>query len=489
MNRLSLTIALAATALCMMAQPARSYKRGISENAFSSPNEIAALAPGVTWYYDWGITPHNNVASVTGPEEDKLIEFVPMCWNGNFNEAGLRQYLTEHPGVKYLLGFNEPNFRAQANMTPQQAAEQWPRLEAIAEEFGLKLVAPALNYPDGAINDGNTYSPEAWMDAFLAAYPAAKFDYLALHCYMNAPTAQIGFVENFAKKYGKQVWLTEFCSWEGNVDSISQLTAMVQKVQDLEQSEHVYRYAWFKAKGSVANPYYRLFLEPKLTDRPKVYGNLTQLGLVYVNLSSFDKNYYYNIGDTILAKDYMACKGVEIKPSTDPDSPAPIQIHSFSVGSSVSYQLDVPQAGDYKLQMRVSARAFILAPKIDVLVDDNVVTTLNVEVTGMTNTVDDWATREFTVTLPAGKHRITLNSKQSTQCRIGWLRFASLNEPALKGDVDGNGVVNANDIAAVVNVIAGTEPEEKYEGRADVDGNDVINANDIADVVNIIAGL
>ena len=56
---------------------------------------------------------------------------------------------------------------------------------------------------------------------------------------------------------------------------------------------------------------------------------------------------------------------------------------------------------------------------------------------------------------------------------------------AIVGDVDGDGVVNANDIAAVVNVIAGTAQNDK----ADVDGDGQINANDIAMVVNIISGL
>ena len=66
--------------------------------------------------------------------------------------------------------------------------------------------------------------------------------------------------------------------------------------------------------------------------------------------------------------------------------------------------------------------------------------------------------------------------------------FGDEAAPAVKGDVNGDGVVNANDIAAVVNVIAGTDTKAKYEGRADVDGDGVVNANDIAAVVNIIAG-
>jgi hypothetical protein len=469
MKRLSLTLALALSLLAMVAQPARSAKRGVSENSFSNADELRALAPGVSWYYNWGVSASTSVSSVAGPESDKLVEYVPMWWGGNSNETLLRQYLTDHPGVKYLLGFNEPNFRAQANMTPQQAAELWPKLEKIAEDFNLVLVAPALNYPDGAINDGHTYQPEQWMDAFLAAYPQAKFDYVALHCYMNSPAAQLAFVENFAKKYNKKVWLTEFCAWEGTVDSITQMNTMVEKIQDLEKSEWVARYAWFKARGGESAPFYRLLVTPGLRDNPKIYGNLTGAGKLYVHLSSFDKNYYHRVGDVILAKDYVDCIGLQVMPSTDPDGIAPIQLHTFTLGSSASYQIDVPKAGDYTMLMRVTARAFIAAPKIEVKVDDEVVTTLDVEVTGMTFSADDWATREFTVPLPAGKHTITFTGKASTQCRIGWFKFNKLDgdDPTppptpvnpSRFDVNRDGQVSAVDISEVVNYLAGLVTE------------------------------
>lgn len=66
-----------------------------------------------------------------------------------FRRGSPAAYLTAHPGVEYLLGFNEPNIAWTAggsSMTPQQAADAWPRLEKIADDYGLKLVAPALNF-------------------------------------------------------------------------------------------------------------------------------------------------------------------------------------------------------------------------------------------------------------------------------------------------------------------------------------------------------
>jgi len=124
----------------------RSVKRGVGWDEKLQPMTNAPvdkMSPGICWYYNWGLSPQGNVTNV-GPALD--MEYVPMCWNGGFNETTLRNYLNAHPGVKYLLGFNEPNFSSQANMTPQKAAEAWPKLEKIADDYGLQLVAPALNF-------------------------------------------------------------------------------------------------------------------------------------------------------------------------------------------------------------------------------------------------------------------------------------------------------------------------------------------------------
>lgn len=43
-----------------------------------------------------------------------------MAWNATYNINDLRAYYQSHPQDKYLLGFNEPNFRAQSNIAPTQ---------------------------------------------------------------------------------------------------------------------------------------------------------------------------------------------------------------------------------------------------------------------------------------------------------------------------------------------------------------------------------
>lgn len=70
-----------------------------------------------------------------------------------------------------------------------------------------------------------------------------------------------------------------------------------------------------------------------------------------------------------------------------------------------------------------------------------------------------------------------------------WKEFM-LAPPAIKGDVNGDGVVSAADISCIVNVLAGLPPERSvYEGRDDVNNDGVVSAADLSEVVNILAGL
>ncbi len=487
MKRTFIALTLLMTALGMIAQPARSYKRGVSENQFIYEAEIHALTPGVSWFYNWGNTPNWQVQNVVGPGTQ--MEYIPMTWSANFNETNLRAYLTEHPGVKYLLGYNEPNFRSQANMTPDSAARLWPIVEQIARDFNLKLVAPALNYSGEALADGKVYQPEQWMDAFLAAYPEAHFDYLALHCYMNNANAQISYVENFAKKYGKQVWLTEFCSWEGTVDSIAQQRAMVQKVRDLELSPYVYRYAWFKARGYETAPYYRLLHIPKLSTGLPEPGTLTNAGKIYTYLSPFDTTYYYAPNEVIPATNFVNFSdNVMVEVSNDAESTLPLQISTFDVYASAEYLIEVPADGKYTLQLRLSSRKFLFDPKLRLEVDGENVIEQVLPATITTGTNDNWKTQEITgFTLSAGKHRIALKSRQSTTCKVQWLKF--IPQAVITGDVTGNGIVDVDDVNAIINIILGRKAASYYPGEANVDGNGLIDVDDVNAIINIILGL
>ncbi len=61
-------------------------------------------------------------------------------------------------------------------------------------------------------------------------------------------------------------------------------------------------------------------------------------------------------------------------------------------------------------------------------------------------------------------------------------------DTGLKGDVDGNGVVDITDANILINIVLGKDTASKYGGRADVTGEGDIDVSDINAVLNIILG-
>lgn len=254
----------AALMICVTAPcQSKSPKRGICGDA--SPQDLIILAPSTTWYYDWGVAPPSTLqGQLSG------IEWVPMCWGGVYasDVAGIEAMIPA--GSKYLLGFNEPNFRSQANLTPAQAASMWPNLEKIAADKGLMLVSPAVNWCGDCVT-GVTSDPVDWLDKFFAACPGCKVDYIAIHSYAPGSAALAGYIDKF-RKYGKPLWITEFAPWDPpKPDFEGVVRYMKEAIPILENDHIVFRYSWFATRVG-NNPDISL-LGPN--------GTLTKLGQLY----------------------------------------------------------------------------------------------------------------------------------------------------------------------------------------------------------------
>ena len=66
--------------------PVQSRKRGTGVNSLSDA-DFRALAPGVSWYYNWSTTPLAKPADVA-------MDFLPMAWNGaSGSQTALTSYL------------------------------------------------------------------------------------------------------------------------------------------------------------------------------------------------------------------------------------------------------------------------------------------------------------------------------------------------------------------------------------------------------------
>lgn len=436
----------------------RSLKRGIGwdekeQKITDAP--IEKMLPGVSWFYNWGPAPSGN-ASNLGTADG--MGFAPMCWNGNYNEAAIRNYVNGHKGgVKYLLGFNEPNFSAQANMTPSAAAAKWPGVEKMAEDLGLRLVAPALNFTGEKVG-GKVWGIYEWFDEFIKQYKAnnngrlPKMDCLALHCYMNWYSSNTWFATEYFYKdlydskkecYAKypniveyldaykaenghfpRMMLTEFCSWEndGTIKNVDfQIDQMTQKVQKLEQSDLVEGYAWFMGNaggGAKEYPYMSIFQTNSASS------DLSTLGKVYVYMSSFDTSKFYAPGEQIAAKDYIDAstddRQAKLRPNTESGSEVPLQVEMQS-GTWTKYQINVPTEGEYKLTMHIKSTAD--AP-VWLYIDNEKIKPENKYTVASTN--GTWADREFTAMLPAGEHSVMLYNAGSDTFLFNSWSFTSI---------------------------------------------------------------
>ena len=217
------------------------------------------------WFYHWGNTPREEI-----PEG---LEYVPMFWGkGSVNEENLNniQQLIAEGRVNYVLGFNEPDGAAQANMTVDEAVERWDELESL----GVPLGSPATVNP---LND--------WMQDFMQRAEAEnlRVDFVTLHSYGGPnPARFISKVKRTYELYGKPIWITEFAvadwgatSAENNRYSEEEVMEFMSVVLPaLDQIEYVHRYTWFDGAGRVPLASSALFDED---------GNITPLGQLYAN--------------------------------------------------------------------------------------------------------------------------------------------------------------------------------------------------------------
>lgn len=373
-------------------------KRGVAYHFCGWPfcrgeGDLAGMTPGLSWYYNWSSKPM-DCADGTGVGTSKLItegavEFVPMAWglvdDGRACESGgacfrvderaggtacqapceasgwsFRPdspcYLCLHEGIsrdafvrdipktsRYLLGFNEPNFQEQANLTPRAAAVGWRHVEWVADKRGLKLVGPATNFCDptpGAEHAGACIGPVdghamlglAWLERFYdecskdgAAKRDCRIDHQAVHAYscrgvswvielmrgkagLTSPTevrcangVQDG--DEFGVDCGgntctacsararamfaKSVWLTEFSTPRDDcgVTDPADLERLTQRfiatdLPKLSADPYVFRYAWFMPKVGQPNLEHNDLL---IKDEA---GRLTPLGRAYFGLSA-----------------------------------------------------------------------------------------------------------------------------------------------------------------------------------------------------------
>lgn len=206
------------------------------------------------WFYTWGtFIPDNQLADL--PQN---VEFVPMLWNGaaaTANNVNKLNALYEEGKIKYVLGFNEPDLTAEANMSVTEALDKW---EFLCQNLnpGIKLISPATSYPSLGDN--------SWMVQFMngVAERNLRVDYIAVHIYQpNTASLFTTPVNAVYERWGKKIWVTELGVRDENTGgdpsknryTAAQMLAFTQTLlPQLESMEAVDRYAWFNASPTMS---------------------------------------------------------------------------------------------------------------------------------------------------------------------------------------------------------------------------------------------
>ncbi len=198
-------------------------KKGIAGNIASGLN--------VRWDYNWNLD-RNSTADV---------EYVPIRqqrWWPDLNQDWKTR------GANHLLGYNEPDNTAQANLAVGDAIWSWPDLLAT----GLRLGSPA------ATDGGRT----SWLYPFMTQADAAglRVDFVAVHYYWcynpSDPTGAATQMYNYLKAVYDQthrpIWVTEWnngANWTGcgDPDYVQQAAAISAIIRMLDTTPFVERYA------------------------------------------------------------------------------------------------------------------------------------------------------------------------------------------------------------------------------------------------------
>jgi fibronectin type 3 domain-containing protein len=386
--------------------PIQSRKRGLGVNSLSDL-DFRALAPGVSWYYNWGATPLVKPADVA-------MDFIPMAWNGQTSfQTQLASYLAagNRPGRVFAL--NEPNLAGQAFMTPSNSANTFKQVKAICDPYNIPVIAPHMAIGSASNASITAYDPiqgsnvtytfqEPFLNAFLYYCGSTPPAGAATHSYGGY--GEITWVlSTMHTDYPTQtVWLTEF-----NTSATSDTTALANLIPSVDYCERtpwVEGYAWFMARLS-GNPYNSLLTPTS--------GVLTPAGQAYLQMPVHSTNIFYRIPGRLQAERYVTMNLMNIAPTTDVNGFA--DMAASAVGGNVDYNLQVDTPGNYPLSFRAAGNTGL----IKVYNGGTLLGAVNVTQAG-------WSTVSTNIFLAAGPQTLHVVLGANAQ-RMNWLDFLATN--------------------------------------------------------------
>jgi len=376
--------------------PVQSHKRGICANHLDAA-DFAALAPGVSWWYNWFYRPEQPAPPGVP------IEFLPMAWGDRPDDlSGLDAYLAAGHKPRAVLAINEPNLRGQAFIPPRETALLYGKIKDIADKYGIPVAGPhmalgsakpdSITALDPLTNQQTTYGfMVPFLKAFLYYSGKTEVPCIAFHTYGNSGELHwaIGMLH---KEFNRPLWVTEFAQWKSSDDS-EERKYLIQATDFLERSPDVVGYSWFKERVD-KNKMISLF-----TDKP---GELTALGQAYVAMPVHDHDLYYRIPGELAAGKYAAMQDAEVRPL--PRDQGLLDMVSTKADAWLDYNIQVDTAGTYQVVLAIAGKP----GKIDLMQNGDLLA--SVEASG-----DSSAGAKIVARLSAGAQTIRLRMSAGDQ--------------------------------------------------------------------------
>ena len=397
---------LAQTQIVNCDAPVQSRKRGIGVNTMSDA-DFRALAPGVSWYYNWGVSPLTKPADV-------VMDYIPMAWNGDPSfQTALTNYLADGNRPWRVFALNEPNFNTQANMTPSNSAVAFKQVKAICDAYNIPVIAPHMAIGTATNQSVTAYDPiqgsnvtytfqEPYLSAFLYYCGSTPPTGMSTHSYGGCGEITWILGTMHTDFPTQTVWLTEFNN--GATSDAAVLANLIPSVDYCERTCWVEGYSWFMSRIS-GDPYNSL-----LTTNT---GVLTPAGQAYIQMPVHDPNLYYHIPGRLQAERYVTMNNMNIAPTTDTNGLA--DMITAAAGGSLYYNIQADSAGIYPLNFRVAGATGY----INVYNGGTLLGTANITQTG-------WSTVTTTVSFAAGTQTLHVVLSSNAQ-RVNWMDFLATN--------------------------------------------------------------
>ena len=233
-------------------------KFGVSKKGICVDKNMGkCLSPdnlNISWYYNWGTTGFKTITQdsrndVLYADDFNKLDFVPMVWSSNsYADTARKVNAAVTSGAKYVLGYNEPDYKDQANMSVDKVIQLWPAFM----NKNIKVGSPATAiWPTSSKN---------WFIPFMDKINERDdldVDFITIHCYPDNYQGK-GMADWFLKevvdacwnKYHKPIWVTEL-STSGNQITRDGTYEFVKNVMPgLDERDYVERYTLFSFDAS-----------------------------------------------------------------------------------------------------------------------------------------------------------------------------------------------------------------------------------------------